>query len=297
MIERVDLDDQPKPPPQKEGDQGGFTVHLDRVFHGPLDLLLQLVREKELEIHVVSLAQVCDAYCQYIRGLKEVDVEEAADFLIVAATLLAIKSRSLLPREEIEAEEDPFEPGEELVQQLLVYKSLRETSDRLAEMREHRRRLLPAGGRWRGRAVREEVEEEEAQLIDLSDLSLWDLLQTFRRLEAETGFSRPHQVHHIGRPLRAFVQEVWQKMQHLHQTTWRRLVASGKGTRAEAAYYLVAVLELAKQHAVDISQTEPFGDVAIRRVSKDVQVNLEEVDADFEQPEVEDHEVDDLLGA
>ena len=97
--------------PTESSEGTGFQVQLDRVFFGPLDLLLQLVRDKELEIHVVALADVCDAYCRYIRSLAKVDVDEAADYLVLAATLLAIKSRSLLPQDEVEVDEDPFDPA------------------------------------------------------------------------------------------------------------------------------------------------------------------------------------------
>ena len=69
---------------------------------------------------MVSLAEVCDGFCAHIRSMPEIPVDEAADYLVVAATLLAIKSKGLLPSEEVDLDEDPFDPGEELVQQLLV---------------------------------------------------------------------------------------------------------------------------------------------------------------------------------
>jgi len=146
---------------RSEESELSYTVHLDRVFHGPLDLLLQLVREKELEIHVVSLADVCDGYCKYIRSMPDIPVDEAADYLVIAATLLAIKSKSLLPSEEVDMDEDPFDPGEELVQQLLAYKELRQVSDALGERWDARARLLPAGGKWLGRFEADEDEEED----------------------------------------------------------------------------------------------------------------------------------------
>lgn len=290
MIEPAAPD--PTPPPV-EPPEVGFTVHLERVFHGPLDLLLQLVRDQELEIHLVSLARVCDAYCQYIRALRDVDVDEAADYLVVAATLLAIKSRALLPQEEIRVEEDPFEPGEELVAQLLLYKSLREAAEALADRHERRARLLPAGGRFRGKA--EEEKEEEVQW-DLGDVSLWDLLQVFRRLEEETGFSRPHQVRPAGRPLRTYVQDLWEQIQALEVLSLRQVLALRGALRADAAYYLVALLELARQHAVDLKQETPFGDIEIRRSRERGEVDLGAVEQDFPQPDAgHEAEIDELL--
>ncbi|MHC4379477.1 MAG: segregation and condensation protein A [Planctomycetota bacterium] len=275
----------------------GFQVHLDRVFYGPLDLLLQLVRDKELEIHVVALAEVCEAYCQHVRSLREVDVDEAADFLVIAATLLAIKSRSLLPQEEIEADEDPFDPGEELVQQLLAYKELRRVAETLRDGWDRRARLLPAGGRWLGKIEEMESEEDEEEAFDLGDVSIWDLLQVFSRLEAETGFLRPHHVRPAGKPLRAYVEELWHRIQQVQATTLRDILTEENVVRGDAAYYLVALLELAKQQQVDIKQDEPFADVFINYRSEAGVLHLEDIDETFDrQHEEYDPEVGELLG-
>ncbi|MBT3340689.1 MAG: segregation/condensation protein A [Planctomycetes bacterium] len=271
-----------------------FSVRLDRVFQGPLDLLLQLVRDKELEIHLVSLTQVCDAYCQHIRSLASIDVDEAADYLVVAATLLAIKSRSLLPTDELEGDEDPFDPGEELVQQLLAYKSLRQAADALAERWDERKKLLPAGGRWLGKYIQDDDEEDEEW--DIGEVSIWDLLKVFSRLESETGFMRPHHVRPSGRPLRAYVEELWEQLQEQEATSLSELLSKSEAqSRGDAAYYLVALLELAKQQAVDLKQDSAFDDVVIRRVAgRDVV--LEEIDEGFdENPGDLEPEIGDLL--
>ncbi len=271
-----------------------FTIHLERVFQGPLDLLLQLVRDKELEIHVVSLAEVCDAYCQYVRSMEQIDVDEAADFLVVAATLLAIKSRSLLPQEELGEDEDPFDPGEELVQQLLVYKELRQAADSLGASWRHRAKLLPAGGKWLGRYSLEEDEEE--QEWDLGEVSVWDLLKVFRRLEKETGFMRPHQVREQGRPLSWYVEEVWSRIEAGGKLNLTEVFTQEQTFRGDAAYYLVALLELAKQKAIDLEQEQTFGDIYVSRSSPEAEIHLDELDEGFDHHAAEmEQEVGDLL--
>lgn len=271
-----------------------YTVHLDRVFHGPLDLLLQLVREKELEIHVVSLAEVCDGYCQYIRSMPDIPVDEAADYLVIAATLLAIKSKSLLPSEEVDMDEDPFDPGEELVQQLLAYKELRQVSDTLGERWDARARLLPAGGKWLGRFEADEDEEEDEW--DVGELSIWDLLKIISRLNEETGFLRPHQVRPVGRPLRAYVQEVWEKLQEIADTSLLTLLRDGNHGRSDAAYYLVALLELAKQQQVDLKQRDYFDDIHVHRSEANAMFNLDDIDEQFdEDPTAGEAEVGELF--
>ncbi|MBL7008742.1 MAG: segregation/condensation protein A [Planctomycetes bacterium] len=284
----------PGPGPVAADEAMDFTVHLERVFQGPLDLLLQLVRDKELEIHVVSLAEVCDAYCQYVRSMERIDVDEAADFLVVAATLLAIKSRSLLPHEELDEDEDPFDPGEELVQQLLVYKELRQAADSLGASWRRRAKLLPAGGKWLGKYDLDEDEEEEEW--ELGEVSVWDLLKVFRRLEKETGFMRPHRVREQGRPLSWYVEEVWSRIEGGGKLSLREVFTQEQTFREDAAYYLVALLELAKQQAIDLEQTDTFGDILVSRSSQQVEIHLEELDEGFDRHADEmEPEVGDLL--
>jgi segregation and condensation protein A len=280
---------------QGDEDSDDFTVHLDRVFRGPLDLLLQLVREKELEIHVISLAKVCDAYCQYIRHLPAVQIDEAADYLVIAATLLAIKSKSLLPTEEVDIDEDPFDPSEELVQQLLAYKELRQASDQLAERWHARQQLLPAGGKWLGKLeVVEDGEEEEEW--DVGDLSIWDLLKIINRLEEETGFMKPHSVRPVGRPLRAYVQEVWEKLQFVSNTSLLTLLKDGNHGRSDAAFYFVALLELAKQQQINLKQRDFYDDIHVQRLESTGFFNLDSIDDQFdEDQESSEPEVDELL--
>lgn len=308
MIEPADPDllppSKPSPPSAAEeprdpaAEREVFTVHLDRVFHGPLDLLLQLVRDKELEIHLVALAEVCDAYCRHVRSLDKVDVEEAADYLVVAATLLAIKSRSLLPQEELDVEEDPFDPGEELVQQLLAYKELRRVAEELTARREARARKMSAGGRWLGRPKAPEEEEESGEEWDLGDVSVWDLLRVISQLEEETGFLRPHRVKPTGRPLHVYVEELWHKLQRAAKTSLRQVLAESPDRKpGDAAYYLVALLELAKQQQVDLSQERPFADVLVDRVEGAGELHLEDLDADFDREAAShDPELDELIG-
>jgi segregation and condensation protein A len=274
-----------------------FTVELERVFFGPLDLLLQLVRDKELEIHSVSLAKVCDAYCSFVRNLKDVDVDEAADYLVIAATLLSIKSRSLLPQEEIAADEDPFDPGEELVHQLMAYKELRRVAGLLHDAWDHRSKMLSAGGRWLGKVDEPTPTEEEEDGWDLGDVSIWDLLKVFTRLEAETGFMRPHHVRPSGKPLRAYVEDLWHKVQQVAETSLRAILQEDGISRGDAAYYLVALLELAKQQQIDIKQEAPFADVLVRHRAEAGVLHLEDIDESFDRQHDEfDPELGELIG-
>ncbi|MGD2163681.1 MAG: segregation/condensation protein A, partial [Anaerolineales bacterium] len=111
--------------------QNDYTIHLP-VYEGPLDLLLELIERAELDITKVSLAQVTDQYLEYIRELRELDIENLASFLVIAARLIQIKSESLLPRPPLRepGEEDP---GDALARQLVAYKRYKQVAIMLSE--------------------------------------------------------------------------------------------------------------------------------------------------------------------
>jgi len=180
-----------------------FTVSLERVFHGPMDLLLHLVREQEVEIQDVEISSVVEGYMEYLEHLKDLDIEVAGEFLVMAATLLSLKSRSLLPREEVDLA-DEFDPRDELVQRLIEYRRFKEASDNLDFARRERAR---SHGRGSFDEVSQKIGEVEVTL-DLGELTAWDLLATFSRLLRETLADRPHEVISDPRPMRWFVCEL-----------------------------------------------------------------------------------------
>jgi segregation and condensation protein A len=109
-----------------DGLHAGYSVHLDQ-FDGPLDLLLHLIRKNELDVCDISIAVITRQYLDYIKLMKELNLEVAGDFLVMAATLLQIKSRMLLPVDEPEeSEEDELDPRAELIRRLMEYQQYKE---------------------------------------------------------------------------------------------------------------------------------------------------------------------------
>ena len=123
-----------------------YTVRLAEVFQGPMDLLLHLVREQEVEIHEIEINRVIDGYLAYLKELEQVDIELAGDFVVMAATLMAIKSRSLLPNEEVDLEAE-LDPRDELIQRLIEYRHFKEASRDLGERLDERSRRFAHGRR------------------------------------------------------------------------------------------------------------------------------------------------------
>jgi segregation and condensation protein A len=241
-----------------------FTVRLEEVFQGPLDLLLHLVKEQEVEIQEVRLADVAQAYMEHVRALQDLDIEVAGEYLVIAATLLAIKSRSLLPREEIELEDD-LDPQDELIQRLIEYRRFKGVSDDL-EDRFHRRALEHPRG------YRSEVRDNEPERsFDLGEVTAWDLLATFSRLMRETLAGRPHTVRSDPRPLRWYVRTIGTAVRSAPSgTSLRSLVDSlaDVPSREGMVGAFCALLELMKIGLISARQERQEDEIVLEWVAQ-----------------------------
>lgn len=235
----------------------GYTVRLERVFQGPMDLLLHLVREQEVEIHEVEISRVLKGYLEYIRAMKELDIEVAGEFLVMAATLMSIKSRSLLPRENVDLD-DGFDPKDELIQRLIEYRRFREASEDLGtrfavRSLQHARGASPIS------------EPETGPEFELGEVTTWDLLAQFSRLLRETLANRPHQIVRDRRPLRHFVEEMARILQERRGSSLKDLVLAvdAEPTRESLIGSFCALLELARLGLVRLTQESP-DEISIR---------------------------------
>lgn len=234
-----------------------YTVRLERVFHGPMDLLLHLVREQEVEIQEVEVSRVVEGYLAHLKAMRELDIEVAGDFLVMAATLLAIKSRSLLPRESVDLD-DGLDPRDELIQRLVEYRRFRTASEDLGRRAEVRDLQHPRG------ASPLEVDAPEPEL-DLGEVTAWDLLGAFSRLLRETLANAPHKVAVDRRPLRFYVQALAERVKKSGQLGLRELVLSidAEPTRESLVGSFCALLELCKLGVVRASQPEGGGEILL----------------------------------
>jgi segregation and condensation protein A len=235
-----------------------FTLRLERVFQGPMDLLLHLVREQEVEIHEIEIARVLESYLAYLGALKDLDIEVAGDFLVMAATLMSIKSRSLLPGEEVDLEDD-LDPRDELIQRLIEYRRFKEASDHLGERWELRAARMHRGGDLDEPAPSEPV-------LELGELSAWDLLSAFSRLVRETLANRPHRVIADTRPLRYYVGTLAHRIRVAREVSLRDLIASfdEPPSREDLIGSFCALLELVKLGLVGVAQPGRGDDIVIR---------------------------------
>ena len=235
-----------------------YTVRLDRVFQGPLDLLLHLVREQEVEIHEIEISRVITGYLAYMKDLENLDIELAGEFVVMAATLMAIKSRSLLPRDEVDLEDD-LDPKDELIQRLIQYRRFKEASDGLGERFAERVQLHPRGAHG-------ELDDDHPQpTLDLGELTSWDLLSAFSRLMRETMAGRPHRIRSDPRPMRFYVERMADAIRAHQRRTLAQIVALDEHPSRETMIgSFCALLELVRMGLVGIEQPEQGGEIEIR---------------------------------
>lgn len=266
-----------------------FTVRLERVFQGPMDLLLHLVREQEVEIAEVEISRVIEGYLEYLQAMRELDIEVAGDFLVMAATLMSIKSRSLLPRESVALEEE-LDPKDELIQRLIEYRRFREASDRLGERYELR-------ARQHARSAPPDFGETQEPELDLGEVTQWDLLAAFSRLLRETAANRPHRVRPDTKPLRFYVEGLAHRMRERGTLSLRDAVflLDDEPTRESLIGSFCALLELCKLGIVRVVKTGSAEEIGIELVaahSDDMDAVISSEIFDDEKPPEEPAAVD-----
>lgn len=231
------------------------ALHVDlATFAGPLDLLLHLVQEEEVDIHEVSLAQVADAFLATVRAqVGSLDVDKAGEYLVVASQLLVIKSRALLPRE-TPLEEDELDPRLDLVRQLLEYRRFKGAAGQLAERAEQQKDLLPV------RVAPPGVEVPEDLPIEAD---LFSLVSAFQRLLRETGGEEPTVAMARERlPITHFVERIFDRLVASQGALSFRALVAEQPDRSFLIGAFLALLELLKLRKVRALQ-DGFGDITI----------------------------------
>ena len=231
-----------------------YRVALD-VYQGPLDLLLFLIKREEIDIYDIPILRITEQYLQYVQLLEKIDPEVAGEFLVLAATLMEIKSRTLLPRPPASEDDEEIEdPRLELVRQLLEYKRFKDAAHSLGE----------AAGQRAMQHMRVPVQppppEDE---IELENLEIWDLFEAFNQLLEQTGKSGP--VHKVGvddTPITLHAEDIVDSIQRAGGEQEFNDIFAGRN-RAEMIGLFLALLELMRQHRVRVLQERPMAPILI----------------------------------
>lgn len=237
----------------------GLPIHLD-VFDGPLDLLLFLIRREEVSIYDIPIVRITEQYLAYIEVLSAVDLDRAAEYLVMAATLLEIKARLLLPKPPHPEAADEFaewegenDPRAELVRQLEEYQRFKDAAQDLKQREEVALKVYARG--WHP-----EAPELPAPL---AKVTLADLMAAFQEILKEEWSWREVPREEI--PLREKLREInWRLQRHPEGVRFRDLFTRG-GTRLEVVVTFLALLELIRQRRAVAEQSQTFGEIVIRR--------------------------------
>ncbi|CAH2715684.1 Segregation and condensation protein A [Neobacillus rhizosphaerae] len=250
-----------------------YQVKID-AFEGPLDLLLHLINRLEIDIYDIPVAQITEQYLIYIKTMSELKLDVASEFLVMAATLLVIKSKMLLPKhEEFFDDEDhemPFEedPRDELVERLIEYRKYKEAAHDLKSMEEERGLMYtkPPSD------LSDFAKDFQPQKAELN-VSLYDMLAAFQKLLRRKKLQRPMATK-IARQEISIEKRMTEIMDELKQLKGRKnfndlFPYPGK---EHIVVTFLAILELIKRKEIDVEQQENFGDIFVEALKEGADV-------------------------
>jgi segregation and condensation protein A len=234
-----------------------LNIHLER-YDGPLDLLLDLIRKQQIDIRDIPIATITSQYLEYMEKARELDIDLGAEFVYMAATLIHVKSRMLLPRDpELEKDHPEEDPRQELVARLLEHEKFKDAAEML-----HQKRLIEENV-WSNPQIRSFLSEEEDPGLAIT---LFDLVKAFGEL-LERAKNRP--VYDATGPDVSVADMILHLKNLLEQEGERPVfilrIIEQQGTLRAMISLFLAVLEMVKMQAVVIVQKDLFGEIAIER--------------------------------
>jgi segregation and condensation protein A len=226
-------------------------------FEGPLDLLLHLIRTSEISITDVPIVQICRQYDDYLSLMREMDLEVAGEYLVMAATLAHIKSRMLLPAPPAAVGEAIEDPRADLVRQLLEYQRIKAAAERLRDLDE-----AQADGFVRGNAGEDPLALYRGERY--LEVSLFDLLAAFKHLVESLGDAAPLRVQRDEVSVAEKIAWILDKLESAASVSFQSLI-SELSTRAERIATFLAVLELVRLRLVAAAQHRPGAEILLQR--------------------------------
>lgn len=234
----------------------GYEIKLD-VFEGPLDLLLYLIRKNEIDIYNIPISLITEQYLEYLELMRSLNLDLAGEYLLLASTLIHIKSKLLLPPAEGEGDEEEGEdPRAELVRQLIEYQAFKEAALKLDS-----RPLLDRDVFTRGAAEEGAKEAPETEEMDI-EVDVFELVAAFRRIVASLDPSEEMAFDTDKMSLTDRISEVMEQLSRQGQLTFQELLGEGR-ERRRTVYTFLAILELMKLRMIRAVQTGPFGTIRL----------------------------------
>ncbi|MBN1826061.1 MAG: segregation/condensation protein A [Candidatus Eisenbacteria bacterium] len=238
----------------------GYRVQLEK-FEGPLDLLLYLIKRDEIDIYDIPISRIADQYLEHVQMMQMLDLDVAGEFLVMAATLMRIKAKMLLPRPAEDEEEEEEDPREELVRRLLEYRRYKRAAEQLTRDREERRLLV---GRTRFMPEEDEEGEEEDPPELQVPVDMVGLLRVFAQLIERAPRIDPYEVILDEYNMEEKAELIERRLGEEEQVEFTSLFGE-EPPKQEVIVTFIAVLELLRLQRIRMVQAGLFGRIWIRR--------------------------------
>lgn len=247
-------------------DQNELTLILPD-FEGPLDLLLHLIKELKVDIFDIPIAEVTFQYLRYLDTMQEMKLDVAGDYLLMAATLLEIKSRMLLPKKEVTFDEEFYEEGEDpresLIQQLVEYKQFQEAAKALKTMEQER-------GLYFTKPATDLEELQQAVPLAPGEVSAADLIAALQKMYQKLQKKKPLQARMEQEQYTVEQTMTWimEKLDNLPHDSDAKVPFAAffeVQTKSQIVNTFLAMLELVKERKINFSQEDTYGDIYILR--------------------------------
>jgi segregation and condensation protein A len=232
-----------------------YRVNLP-VYEGPLDLLLDLIRKQEMDIHNIPIAKITEQYLDYLHQLEKLDIDVSGDFIYMAATLIYIKSKMLLPADPLAGPEAQEDPRDELVHRLLEHEKFKNAAQLLYEKQQVEAHVWskPDRALYTGDAV-------EGEMV----VSLVDLVKTFHEILERRKNIKKFELHHETVTIAQMMDRLRQRLNAADDPVSLIEFFDTCATRHAMIVALLAVLEMVRMQAVILVQSELFADIALRK--------------------------------
>jgi segregation and condensation protein A len=226
------------------------------IYEGPLDLLLDLIRKQEMDIHNIPIAKITEQYLDYLHGLEKLDIDVSADFIYMAATLIHVKSKMLLPPDPLAGPDAQEDPRDELVHRLLEHEKFKNAAQLLYQKQQiedhvwsHPDRSLYG------------TDETEGELV----VSLVDLVKVFSQVLERRKEVPKFELHHDTVTIAQMMERLRQRLVSSEEPVSLVEFFDGCETRNAMIVALLAVLEMVRMQAILLVQSELFSDIRLRK--------------------------------
>ena len=234
-----------------------YAIKLD-IFEGPLDLLLYLIKKNEIDVYNIPIALITEQYLHYLNMIKSLNLDLAGEYLIMAATLIHIKSKMLLPvPDEPSDEESEDDPRFELIKQLLEYQTFKEAAADLGK-----RPLLERDVFVRQAPMPVEIEKSDLEEEELIEVSIFELIEAFHHLVSRIDNKELLEIDLEKLSLTDIINDVMERLTSEKNLTFDELIGEKRGRR-NIIYTFLAILELIKLKMIKAYQTSAFGAIRV----------------------------------